>query len=150
MNACLLIFELQASNNPGSYPIPCRVGIKCRQHRQIAYPRAMQMKLLSIWCLHRQQLVALLVSNGHEQRTTKRETVSHQFWIPFGRFSRFLRGARKRRPFRCRNFHSICSANEAPTGVYLTRIAMETQVESVWSVRKPSSTRKAAAKIVDE
>lgn len=30
VDACLLVFELQASNNPGGYPVPFRVGIKCR------------------------------------------------------------------------------------------------------------------------
>jgi hypothetical protein len=52
VNFGLLVFEIQTLHNPGGYPIPFRIGIKCREHRHNAFSGAMQMKLVSIWCLH--------------------------------------------------------------------------------------------------
>jgi hypothetical protein len=81
---CFLPFKPQAFNNPGGYPVPFRIGVKCRQHRQSAFPGAMQTKLLNIWCLHCQTLAVLLKLNEYKQRTLKQETDAHQFGVSWG------------------------------------------------------------------
>jgi hypothetical protein len=82
---CFLPFKPQAFNNPRGYPVPFRVGIKCRQHRQSAFPGAMQtQQLLNMWCLYCQMLAVLLKPNGYEQRTPKQETDAYQFGVSWG------------------------------------------------------------------
>jgi hypothetical protein len=48
VNFGLLVFETQPLHNPGGYPIPFSIGIKCREHRHNIFSGAMQMKQVSI------------------------------------------------------------------------------------------------------